>query len=304
MIYDRNIAIDAQIQLTKILGAGIVGAGDIFFVGTKATAAYNWYRSRVPSGKLFTTMNKAIAACATGRNDKIVVLPKYTETISAAGGVTVNKDDVEIIGVGLGTDRPTFTLTATASTFLISGNNVTVRNVYVDATGIDAVVTPFSLTSTQGGTFLSNVEVYFAKTSYVALKVLTAGTAAAANNLQIDSCFFHGDAVANCTNAIQLVGGSFIKITNNVINGNFTTTLGPINGITAVTPEILISGNVLENRTAASTKVVVLYTGSTGRVVNNRILILSGTAPITGDTISVGGNYYAAAIGVAAAVLI
>ena len=304
MIFDKNIAIDAQIQLTKLLGAGVLGAGDIFFVGTKDTAAYNWYRARVNPAKLFRTINTAVAACTADRNDKIIVLPGYTETISAAGGVALSKAGISVIGVGFGTSRPTFTMTATAATVLFSAANCLLENVYIDATGIDAIVRPISLTSTAGGTTLRNVEVYFGKTSYVALTVLTATTAAAANNLEITDCYFHGDAVANCTNAIQLVGGDSIKIRKNVIRGNFTTSLGCINNITAVCSNILIADNVLENRTAVSTKVVVLLTGSIGAVVNNRILVLNGTASITGDTLVVGGNYAAAAIAVSPAALI
>jgi hypothetical protein len=300
MIKDKNVADDAGIQLYKILGGAAFGAGEMFFVGTSGTAAYNWWRSRVPTNKLDRTLNAAVAKTVAARGDKIIVLPQHTEAISAAGGVTLDKDGIEIIGVGVGSYRPTFTLgTATTATWLHTGNNIAVNNVKIDSTGIDAIAAPITITCTLGGATYRNVEHYFAKTSYVSLLGMSCTTAASANYLTLDNCYMHGDAVANCTNYLQLVGGDSIKIINNYIRGNFTTSLGCVNNITAVTTNILIRENVLQNGTASATKVVVLYTGSTGFCGFNRIGIGSGTAPVTGDAIHWAGNWTAAAVATA-----
>jgi hypothetical protein len=243
--------------------------------------------------------------------DSIVIRNSYirgafTTSLGPINNITADVAGISIVGLGTGNLRPTINWTATAGTFLVSADNVTIQNLYCTPTGIDAVVTPFSLTSALGNTKFINMECYFAKTSYVALKgFLTATTAHAADKLLIDGCYIHGDPVANCTNAIQLVGGDSIVIRNSYIRGAFTTSLGPINNITAAVTGIQIDGNTLINTTAVSTKAIVLLTGSTGSVTNNRIGILNGSAPVTADAIEhVGGNYYTAAVGVSAGTLL
>lgn len=321
--YNPGISLGSGQNNSAYFPQSIIDAGQTFYVCSVAGANVNTASSITQYGTFvgswaigsdnpssgsyntpFATINYANTQCVANRGDNIIVLPGHTEAISAAGGITLSTNGVSVIGIGTGTIRPTINWTATAGTFLISGDNVSVANLYMTPTGIDAVVAPIRLTSTNGGTFLSNCEMYFAKTSYVALKCVVGATAAAANNLVIDSCYFHGDAVANCTNAIQLVGGSNIKITNNRIIGNFTTTLGCINNITAICANMIIQGNVLQNLTAVSTKVVVLLTGSTGTTITgNAIQILSGAAPFTADSAFWGNNYYAAILSTSATLL-
>ena len=280
--------------------SGEVTSGNIYWVSSlTGSNDNNGTNPNVP----FATIDFAIGQCTSNKGDVIYVMPGHTETISAAGGITLDVAGVSVVGLGQRGTRPTITWTATAATFRITAANCRIENLYCDATGINAVVTPFSLEA--AGFTMKNCEVYFAKTSYVALTVLTATTAAAANNLLVQDCYIHGDAAANCTNAFQFVGGSRIVFRNNRIIGAFTTSLGCINNITAAVTDILIDGNVLVNTTAVSTKVIVLLTASTGQIVNNRIGILNGTAPITADAVEVvGGNYYKAAVGVTAGTLL
>jgi hypothetical protein len=289
--------------------------GQVFFVNnatalSPAVTGVNNVGAGYGSSPLrpFSTIAYAISQCVANRGDVIYVLPGHAENIIAAGGITVNVAGVSIIGIGGGaasgsTLGPTLTLkTATTATFKVTAANVTVRNIYFNATGIDAIAKIFDI---QAANFtLDNCEVYFAKTGAVALKGLVVDTAAHANGLTLTNNYIHGDAAANCTNFVQLVGGDSIVIANNVIVGNFTTSLGPINNITAALTNVLITSNILVNKTAVSTSVIVLLTGSTGFITNNRLGILNGTAPITADSVIVGGNYYAAAVGVSAGTLI
>lgn len=286
-----------------------VAIGNVFFVGNLATvpsgsvAGVDDPSYGMSSNRPFKTINYAITKCTANNGDIIYVLPLHTETIKAAGGITCGTAGISILGMGFGSSRPAITLsTATTATFLVTAANVFVQNIYFDSTGIDAIVTAFDVRA--AGFVMDNCEHYFAKTSYVTLAGMTVDTAAHANNLTIMNCYIHGDAVANCTNWLQLVGGDSIKIMNDVITGNFTTTLGGINNITAALTNVLIDNNRIMNNTAVSTVAICLLTGSKGWVTNNRLGILNGTAPITGDAVYVGGNYYKAAVGVAAATLL
>jgi hypothetical protein len=293
-----NLPITGQVFFvdnSTAISPAVTGANDASSYGTSP------YRP-------FSTIAYAISKCNANNGDVIYVCPGHAENIIAAGGITVNVAGVSIIGLGGGAasgtpTRPTLTLkTATTATFKVTAANVTVRNIYFNGTGIDAIAKIFDI---QAANFtLDNCEVYFAKSGAVAIKGLVVDTAAHANGLTLTNNYIHGDAAANCTNFVQLVGGDSVVIANNDIVGNFTTTLGPINNITAALTNVNISGNFLANRTSASTNVIVLLTGSTGKITNNRMAVRTGTAPVTADAVDVGGNYYVAAGGVTAGTLL
>ena len=279
-------------------------SGNIFYVenSTLMTGADDIGTNGQSPLTPFKTINYAFTQCAANNGDVIVVGPGHTEAVKAAGGITAGVAGVTVIGVGFGTTRPSITLsTATTATVKITAANVTFKNLYFDGTGIDAVAKIFDVQA--AGFCMDTCEVYFAKSGAVAIKGLVVDTAAHANNLSINNCYIHGDAAANCTNFVQLVGGDSVRITHNIIHGNFTTSLGCVNNITAALTNCLIDNNRLLNLTASSTKAVVLLTGSTGSITNNRLQILSGTAPVTADGCMWSGNYYAATIATAGTLL-
>lgn len=245
--------------------------------------------------KPLKTVAGALARTDLTAGDIILVAPGHTESVTKAAGWLMATANVSIIGLGQQNQRPLITLsTATTATIKATAAGCAIRNIRIDATGIDAIAKIFDVQA--AGFTLDGNDIYFAKTGAVCIKGLVVDTAAHANNLCIINNYIHGDPAANCTNFIQLVGGDCVCICNNVIRGNFTTSLGCVNNITAALTGCLITGNVLSNLTTASTKVIVLLTGSTGDIVNNRIQILSGTAPITADGCMWEGNYYAATI--------
>ncbi len=78
----------------------------------------------------FATLAGAFSKCQGGRGDIIVVSPGHAETISSATAMNLNTSDVAVIGLGGGSRRPQFTLdTAAASTFNITGENISFTNV-------------------------------------------------------------------------------------------------------------------------------------------------------------------------------
>jgi hypothetical protein len=240
----------------------------------------------------FATLAYALTKCVAGDGDFIYVLPGHTESITAAGTITMDKALVTVIGLGRATERPAFTFTtATTATFLVTGSCCAVYNCYFDCTGVNALVKPFDIQA--AGFRMQDCEVYFAKTSYVALKVMSTISTTAADRLTLINNYIHGDAVASTTEAIRLLGGDSMKFSGNRIVGNFTTTLGCINNVTVTCTNITIDSNWLENRTAVAQKVVVLLTGDTGVISNNRMLNASVTAPVTTAGCLLAGNYWA-----------
>lgn len=81
----------------------------------------------------FASLAGALAAMAspapTVWDDLLMVKPGHTETISTATALSVNLSGVQIIGMGTGQNRPTFTLdTATTTTITVTGTDVSFQN--------------------------------------------------------------------------------------------------------------------------------------------------------------------------------
>ncbi len=95
----------------------------------------------------FATIDYAIGQCAAGRGDIIFVKPGHAETLSAAGAITADIAGVAIIGLGIGTARPTLTLdTATTATISVTAANVTFKNMVFSANFAD-IVSVFTTTT-------------------------------------------------------------------------------------------------------------------------------------------------------------
>jgi hypothetical protein len=80
--------------------------------------------------KPWSTIDYAIGRCKAGRGDIIMVMPGHSETITAAGGITLDVDGVAIVGLGSGNYRPLLTYT-TANTASVSwtADSCTMKNI-------------------------------------------------------------------------------------------------------------------------------------------------------------------------------
>jgi hypothetical protein len=77
----------------------------------------------------FSTLDYAVGRCTADRGDIIFVKPGHAETISSATALALDVAGVAVIGLGLGTKRPTFTLdTANTATIAVTGDNISVVN--------------------------------------------------------------------------------------------------------------------------------------------------------------------------------
>ena len=98
----------------------------------------------------FETIDFAINQCVASRGDIIFVMPGYTETIPLATTLVPDVAGVAIIGLGSGTLRPTLSLSAVASSIILSGENTIFKNflllaeqdntIMVEVTGSDIQV--------------------------------------------------------------------------------------------------------------------------------------------------------------------
>lgn len=241
-----------------------------------------------------TTLQAAINLALPG--DTILVAQGHTEACIAAGTITVNKAGLTIVGMGNGRRRPTITFTtSTAATFAITAANVTIQNLCFDMTGLDAVVSPITVTGSDC-TFIGCEFETGNATNQCLVGILITGT----NRFGFFDNFVHGTIDAGTTNFIQIVGAASVndghQFVGNVMMGAYTTTLGCVNNITTACTNVVITDNVMVNKTAAATKTCVFLTGSTGIVARNQCGIGSGAAPFSIDAGHWAGNHSAAAV--------
>ena len=144
----------------------------------------------------FKTVDYAIGRCTASRGDIIMVMPGHAENIAGASGITSDVAGVAIVGLGAGSLRPTFTFTATASTWVVSAANCSFVNIILQA-GIADVVTALSLTGAADGTSFEHIESYegAAAGTYNFVDVITLATGA--NNLSWKDCKFIGNDTNN-----------------------------------------------------------------------------------------------------------
>ena len=207
---------------------------------------------------------------------------------------------VRIQGLGHGDARATFTYaTAVAASCDVPGANCAIDNCVFDvgsaAVEFTALINAYSV----GLRFTNNKVIFRSSAGGGVLSLLL--NASAGKSLIADNMFV-GSANANTLTCIKLgaAAANDVRIERNFIQGNFTTSLGGIDASTGACLDLNIVGNFINNRTASSTKAIVCHASGTGFIANNRMQILSGTAPITGAAMSwVGGNYYSATIATA-----
>lgn len=277
-------------------------SGKIFIVGATGVA----YRDQIsqlfsgdPDGKVrfAATISSAVALCTANGNDQILVLPGHTESITGAAAIDINVAGVSVRGLGIGAQRPTLTYTtAVGASINVTAANVTIDNIILDMTGFDNITSGLNITA--ANFTLSNCYVITATATNQAALALT--STAAGTRMRIIGNEFIGTTDAGTAAALQIVGGNEHVIDSNRFYGAYTSSIGAINNITTACLRIRVTNNIIENATASSTKAMVFVAASTGSIANNRMQILSGTAPITGAAMSwVGANYYAATIATA-----
>lgn len=169
-----------------------VQPGKVWFVGNSTTVVEGGIGgsngNKGTYQQPFNTLDYAIGRCTAGRGDVIFVLPGHAETISSATALNLDVAGVAIIGLGVGTSRPTFTLdTATTTTIPVSAANITISNCVFTANFAD-IVSVFTLTTAKNFC-LDNVFVKATATNMNFLYVIdTDATTANADGLTVINC--------------------------------------------------------------------------------------------------------------------
>ena len=280
MIKDRNIAKDAMIQLSKIAGGGVGSpVGDVRYVASNDCAARSWLDSRVPSDKLYSTINEASDACTANRGDSVIVAPGHVETVKAAGGLDLDVAGVSFFGLGCGAARPQINFTtATTADMDIDAASITMSN-FLFTGGIDALASPIDVNAADFS--MVDCEVR----DVTGQMTIAMATDANADRMKLVRPVFRLAAGAGSTEALRIIGGDDIEIVSPKIYGNFSA--AAINVHTTAAVRLMIYGDAncpayIWNANAADVGIKDTVTGSTGFIGPNiNIMITDNTTNIT-----------------------
>jgi hypothetical protein len=131
----------------------------------------------------FSTIEYAVSQCVANRGDIIFVKPGHAETISSAAILTLDVAGVAIVGLGVGSNRPTLTFsTATTANIPVTAANITVSNILHVANFAD-IVSAYTVTGTAVATDFTIDSCEFRDTSSVLNFIKTVTGNATANSL-------------------------------------------------------------------------------------------------------------------------
>lgn len=171
--------------------------GEVFWVNNSSVLAKNGIGGSDGNDgtyrKPFSTITYALTKCTANRGDIIMVMPGYTEDISAAAGETWDVAGVAIVGLGAGSLRPQLSFTAAAATHVISAANMSFVNIQWVANFAD-VATGLDVSGVDGLSF-ENCWFTEAGTNLNFVDVIDLATGA--DDISFKSCKFIGNDASN-----------------------------------------------------------------------------------------------------------
>jgi len=218
--------------------------------------------------KPFASISYALDQCTANNGDAIYVLSGHTKTITADSGVDIDVAGVSVIGLGQGSDRPTFTFTtATTADFKMAAANTRLYNMLF--------VTNFDEHDMAIEVSADDVEIgwcEFREGTHQPEFGIQVGAGSADNDA--DRCWIHdckfyvptaGDGDAAISIAKDMTG---VKIERNVIYGDFDLAgiSVPTGGNAQV--DLLISDCVVTNLLTSQHAIEIIDANSTGKIVN------------------------------------
>ena len=269
-----------------IRGVPIVNAycGNVYWVDSGSALSGDGTKKR-PWTSIETAMNSGKLTANNG--DIVMVCPGHTETITAAAGLTLDVAGVAIIGLGVGSSRPTINFTtAVGADMNVDAANITMSN-FLFTGGIDALTGPIDVNAADFAMINCETrDVTGQATDFIV-------TDANADRLYIDGWVHRGAAAAGADTAITIVGGDGIVIKNFWIDGNFA--VAAIENVTTAATNINIYGesaSFLRTRNSADVLVTLVAT-ATGNIGPNLYgRVADNAANFAGAFVGDDANFY------------
>ena len=251
-------------------------AGRAFYVHHSGGRAYDPAQIR---GRTYTALNDALRQCASGNDDTVFVLPGHAENIASADQMSALVAGTNIVGLGRGNNRPTFTWTAAGSTFLLDVANVTLTNMIFNmdpGTGSVTVTAPMTVSA--------------AGCSILGCRMRTSTDANSLSTVPIlvtdDGDYFtfndnrmYGATAGECTTQLDIAGSDGLVMKDNTFLGaTSSTTVGIVRFKATAATNIYLARNTYINKKAASAAAVTGVASVTGSSYNELFGYLDNTS--------------------------
>lgn len=229
--------------------------------------------------KILPTVQAALAECRSGMGDTIFVLPGHTESISSANYFSGMVAGTNIIGLGNGTLRPTFTWTIAGSTVLFNVANVIWKNCILNmdpGAGTVNVAAPITVSAAGCAIVDCMIRVSTDANSKTTIPITTA---AGASDFTIAGCYMYGATAGAPTTVVRLVAADRFKMSRCYITAATSgVAVGVVQMLTTASVDVQIEDCFFQNRLANSTGAFTGMAGATGQLNNCRASVLSGGA--------------------------
>lgn len=270
--------------------------GQVYWVGNRSDLTNG---DGFSAAQPLATLAEALALVAQrtgGRGDIIYVLPGHAENVDAADWASAigTASHVSIIGLGTGTNRPSFTWTIATSTWLFDTAGIQLVNCRLFLAGAHAagsaltVAAPITVSGAGCGIYGCDI-----RWGYDADQIVNQGIIVKGTDFEfIGNRAFAATAAAPTATFMTLTAADRAKIIGNDIRGATSgTTVGVIRGLTTASVDLIVKGNVMWNTRASSTIAFSPLAASTGEFSENNFFVNSGILPITASIGAWHNNY-------------
>ncbi len=266
-----------------------VVTGNRFYVDSGATNASDDNLGTSPTVPL-ATLDGAVNKCTANNGDHIYLMPGHAETISADAATTpgpdINVAGVTVIGMGNGSDRPTFTFDNTAADFKINVANGIIHNLLFLA-GVASQVMGVEVSGVDGEVGYCEFRNTSAFEMLIALNIGIASNDS--DRLNVHHNRFISDT-AGSTSAISMTAlQAGVRIENNYIRGDYSDAAVQS---AVVHTDCVVKDNYIQNDNNTS-HAIQFSTTSTG-IIRDNVLVTDAiaTALDQGSCFATGNQFY------------
>lgn len=259
------------------------------YVSSVAPSTFNGDDPLLNSGiPIMPTLASALALCRANKGDMVMCLPGHSESVVDNTMLTNLVAGTRIIGVGQGSNMPTFRWTATAAQWILNDADVQIVGLRLRQEGANGVVLAADVSAADVSIMECDIEL-----SSGAANLATIGTrlSAGADRFLFQRNRVRGVAAGVSTDGLLInavVANPFIM--DNVMIAAATAANGLIRVAAVAALGIYIARNDLYNIAAASTACVAFGAAANDGLLcyNNLGILTNGVASATGVTFGVG----------------
>lgn len=288
----KPLADGEKIHMTDLAG---IGRGRIFWVMAAATTGYAKFfadHNVVEDGtnSVYNTLDAAISACTANRGDVIYVTEGYTEAVTVSS-VAFDVAGVTIIGLGVGSNKPTFTFAATDSRINVTAANGRFQNLRIEA-AVGDVVTAFLHATAAQNTQYVDIEFY-ATSTFNFINCYTLGAANISDGCRWERNYLRTADAGQLALCVTAAAHNDLKFYNNYVV-HAAAAAGLLTAGSANLLGLDVRGNFVQTGQtdgAVGVLVITTSTASSGRITDNDMKTADAAANVA---IPIASKVYAA----------